>query len=69
VVNWRSCLDPHADEQIEISASHIGMAVSPRAWRAVECGLKRFRESDRGPASRKSRRRRTTATPQLRRAA
>ena len=28
VVDWRACLDPHA-EQVEIDASHCGMAVSP----------------------------------------
>ena len=69
VVNWRSCLDPHADELVEIAASHIGMAISPRAWRTVEHALKRFRETDRGPASRKSRRRRATGAQPLRRAA
>jgi triacylglycerol lipase len=47
VVNWRSCLDPHA-EQLEIDASHIGMAVAPRAWRAVSSALAGFRAIDRG---------------------
>jgi triacylglycerol lipase len=49
VVNWRSCLDPHA-EQLEIDASHMGMAVSPRAWRAVAQALSDFRAIDRGPS-------------------
>lgn len=49
VVRWRSCLDPAA-EQLEIQASHIGMAVSPRAWRAVASALADFRAIDRAPA-------------------
>jgi triacylglycerol lipase len=49
VVNWRSCLDSGA-KHLEIDASHIGMAVSPRAWRAVEQALVGFRAVDRGPA-------------------
>jgi pimeloyl-ACP methyl ester carboxylesterase len=52
VVNWRSCLDPHS-EQLEIRASHIGMAVAPRAWRAVQHALAEFRATDRGPAARR----------------
>src|SRR3954468_15182648 len=47
VVNWRSCLDPSA-RQIEIDASHIGMAIAPRAWRAVAGALADFRVVDRG---------------------
>lgn len=39
VVEWRSCLDPHATELVEIRASHCGMAVSPQAWRAVAGAL------------------------------
>ena len=69
VVNWRSCLDPHADELIEISASHMGMAIAPRSWRAVERGLRDFRELDRGPATPRSRRRRRAAGTQHLRAA
>ncbi len=69
VVNWRSCLDPHAHEHIEINASHIGMAISPRAWRSVEGALKQFREADRGPIAPKKTRRRRAAAPQLRRVA
>src|SRR5689334_18029278 len=55
VVNWRSCLDPHA-EHVEIQASHMGMAVAPRAWRAVQHALADFRALDRGPTPRKQRR-------------
>jgi hypothetical protein len=47
VVNWRSCLDPCA-RQLEIQASHIGMAIAPRAWRAVAGALADFRAVDRG---------------------
>jgi triacylglycerol lipase len=42
IVDWRACLDPCADEQVEISSSHCGMAVSPAAWRAVAAALERF---------------------------
>ena len=46
VVDWRSCLDPHATELVEIGASHCGMAVSRAAWRAVAEALESFREAD-----------------------
>jgi triacylglycerol lipase len=46
IVDWRACLDPSADEQVEISTSHIGMAVSPAAWRAVAAALERFGRAD-----------------------
>jgi triacylglycerol lipase len=46
VVDWRSCLDPHATELVEINASHCGMAVSRSAWRAVAGALEGFREAD-----------------------
>jgi triacylglycerol lipase len=51
IVDWRACLDPCADEHVEIGASHIGMAVSPAAWRAVAGALQRFEraEARRGP--------------------
>ena len=29
VVDWHACLDPSADEHVEITASHCGMAVQP----------------------------------------
>lgn len=54
IVDWRACLDPAADELIEISSSHIGMAVSPAAWRAVAKALERFRKAEaRRPAAAK----------------
>jgi hypothetical protein len=46
VVDWRSCLDPHATELVEITASHCGMAVSRSAWRAVAEALESFRAQD-----------------------
>ncbi|MEA2147294.1 MAG: triacylglycerol lipase [Solirubrobacteraceae bacterium] len=52
VVRWRTCLDPCA-EHLEIEASHCGMAVSPRAWRAIQHALAAFRARDRGPARRR----------------
>jgi triacylglycerol lipase len=52
IVDWRACLDPCADEQLEIGASHCGMAVSPAAWRAVAKALERFRRAEaRRPAA------------------
>jgi triacylglycerol lipase len=48
VVDWRACLDPCADQHVEISASHCGMAVSPAAWRAVADALERFHRAEGG---------------------
>jgi triacylglycerol lipase len=53
IVDWRACLDPSADEHVEIRASHCGMAVSPAAWRVVAEALERFAQAD---APRRSRR-------------
>jgi triacylglycerol lipase len=54
IVDWRSCLDPHATELVEIDASHCGMAVSSSAWRAVAESLDAFRAAEprRRPAAR-----------------
>src|SRR3954452_14830284 len=38
VVNWRPCLDQTAQPR-EMEGSHVGMAVAPRAWRAVHHAL------------------------------
>jgi triacylglycerol lipase len=46
IVDWRACLDPSADELVEISSSHCGMAVHPAAWRAVAAALERFRRAE-----------------------
>jgi pimeloyl-ACP methyl ester carboxylesterase len=67
VVRWRACLDPEA-EHLEINASHVGMAVSPRAYRAIATALAEFRAADRGPGTRKRRAVRV-AEPALKRAA
>lgn len=48
VVDWRSCLDPHADALVEIRASHCGMAVSRGAWRAVADALEAFGAAEAG---------------------
>jgi pimeloyl-ACP methyl ester carboxylesterase len=42
IVDWRACLDPHADDHVEIEASHIGMAVSQAAYRAIARAIQRF---------------------------
>jgi triacylglycerol lipase len=46
IVEWEACLDPSADEHVEIEASHCGMAVSPAAWRAVARALERFDDEE-----------------------
>jgi triacylglycerol lipase len=46
IVDWRACLDPCADEHVEISASHCGMAVHPAVWRAVAAALERFERAE-----------------------
>jgi pimeloyl-ACP methyl ester carboxylesterase len=53
IVDWHSCLDPHATQLVEIDASHCGMAVSKSAWRAVAEGLEALRAAEprRRPAS------------------
>lgn len=53
IVDWKACLDPSADELIEIPGSHCGMAVNPAAWRAVAKALERFQsaEARRRPAA------------------
>jgi triacylglycerol lipase len=45
IVDWRACLDPYG-EQVEIDASHCGMAVSPAAWRAVADSLRKFERAE-----------------------
>jgi triacylglycerol lipase len=49
IVRWRSCLDPAA-EQREVDASHCGMGVSPRVYRAVAAKLAELRAAGRAPA-------------------
>lgn len=40
IVDWRACIDPAA-EAIEVSASHVGMAVDPRVIDHVVSALRR----------------------------
>jgi triacylglycerol lipase len=58
VVDWRACLDPCADEQVEISTSHCGMAVSAAAWRAIASALERFGRAEEGRSAKPARLRR-----------
>jgi triacylglycerol lipase len=53
IVRWQACLDPAADH-LEIKASHVGMAVNPRAYRAIAGALADFRAADRGPGRRRT---------------
>src|SRR5215213_4163700 len=46
IVDWRSCLDPEADECVEVSASHCGMGVNAQAFLAVANALARFERDD-----------------------
>jgi len=43
IVNWRSCLDPAADRQVEVNASHCGMGLNTGAYEAVAEALADFR--------------------------
>ena len=42
IVDWRSCLDPAADELVEVRASHCGMSVSAGTYRAIAAALRGF---------------------------
>jgi pimeloyl-ACP methyl ester carboxylesterase len=58
IVRWRSCLDPAA-EQVEVRASHIGMAFNPEVYRAVAQTLEGLRAAE----AARIQRRRTKAAP------
>jgi len=45
IVDWRSCLDGGA-RHIEVSSSHIGMAVHPDGYRVIADTLQAFRRRD-----------------------
>jgi pimeloyl-ACP methyl ester carboxylesterase len=45
IVDWRACLDPDAD-QVEVSASHCGMAVHADTYREIADALRGFRRAD-----------------------
>lgn len=42
IVDWRSCLDPGADEHVEVRASHIGMSLNAATYRATARALESF---------------------------
>lgn len=42
IVAWKACLDPAADELIEVGSSHCGMAVNPRVYGVVGRALSQF---------------------------
>ncbi len=42
IVNWRSCLDPAADEQLEVHSTHCGMAVNQQVYGIVGRALAEF---------------------------
>jgi pimeloyl-ACP methyl ester carboxylesterase len=42
IVDWRACLDPGADELVEVRASHCGMAVNQGAYEQVARALAAF---------------------------
>lgn len=47
IVDWHSCIEPLAEDHVEIDSSHIGMANHPEAYRAVAHALGDFRRRDR----------------------
>ncbi len=49
IVNWRACLDPEADEHLEVDASHCGMSVNAAAYRATAHALASFGEGKAHP--------------------
>ena len=49
IVSWRACLDPAADELIEVSSSHCGMAVHPKVYGIVGRALAEYAEADDAP--------------------
>jgi hypothetical protein len=42
IVKWKACLDPCADEHIEVASSHCGMAVHPDVYTVVGRSLATF---------------------------
>jgi pimeloyl-ACP methyl ester carboxylesterase len=45
IVKWKACLDPAA-EQVEVRASHLGMAVNAEVYRAVAASLEGLRAAE-----------------------
>lgn len=48
IVDWRACVDPAADP-VEVTASHVGMAVDPRVIDRVTGALRRTAEASATP--------------------
>jgi len=46
IVNWRNCLDPNAQEHVEVSSTHCGMAVNASVYGVVGRSLARFARAD-----------------------
>jgi pimeloyl-ACP methyl ester carboxylesterase len=42
IVDWRACLDPAADQHVEVRSSHCGMAVSEDVYRLLAATLAEF---------------------------
>ena len=57
IVKWRACLDPAA-EQVEVRASHLGMAVNADVYRALAESLEELRAAEAAQAPTKTRPRR-----------
>jgi pimeloyl-ACP methyl ester carboxylesterase len=49
IVDWHACLDPAATEQVEIHASHCGMALNRAAYEHVARALATFAEEESAP--------------------
>jgi pimeloyl-ACP methyl ester carboxylesterase len=56
VVDWHACQDQAADRQVEVVASHVGMAVNVPVYAEIADALERYRELDAGRAAKKRRR-------------
>jgi triacylglycerol lipase len=46
IVDWHACLDPAADDHIEVHSSHCGMGVSEEIYRLLATALPRFANDD-----------------------
>jgi triacylglycerol lipase len=46
IVDWHACLDPYADETVEVRASHVGMSANSAVYRAVARALADIEERE-----------------------
>jgi pimeloyl-ACP methyl ester carboxylesterase len=46
IVDWHACLDPAADELIEVHASHCGMGLSEQVYRLLAGALAEFADEE-----------------------